>query len=239
MKKVLLVLTLMCMVVAPKALALDWQEDQDGSQAIGVYVGYANPHGINSIKEGGDKDKSRLSLNGFQIGAQWEKNFVKGLGLVAGLNYTFGANSRGWKDKDGNYEYEKDDDVKNLYHALDIHVDLQYKFKIAKNMYIGAYTGPTLQAHLSLKEKQKADGETEKMDYFSKDDMGEDGQLKHANLTWGLGLVYQYKNYFLRAGYDWGIMSALKNGTIKEDDYKEKTRIDQFQIRLGMYLWQK
>jgi hypothetical protein len=60
-----------------------------------------------------------------------------------------------------------------------------------------------------------------------------------------LGAGFQYDRYFLRGGYDFGLINPYKAS--HHFDYTEtnggnprtRGRFDQWQIKLGMYLWEK
>ena len=65
--------------------------------------------------------------------------------------------------------------------------------------------------------------------------------LKRLNVTWGVGAGLQYERYFLRGGYDFGLINPYKEATFHvSDDYNPYTRgrFDQWQIKIGMYLWE-
>lgn len=228
-----------------------WNEDQSKSQALGIYVGFAQEHMREHLSLGGETStKNTVRVNGVQIGLLYETTFVKGLGMGLGLNYTFGS------DANNDWEvasFTSKQRSKIFYHGIDIHADLQYKFRLAQNTYMGFYTGPTFQAQLSLKEKKYEkllDGEpslTSTINYFStkEDPTRGMGQLayRQCNLAWGVGFILQFYQFFLRGGYDFGIISAFKNDYYHvSEDYsaiKIYSRFDQWQIRLGMYLWQR
>ena len=69
-----------------------------------------------------------------------------------------------------------------------------------------------------------------------------DYALKRINVTWGLGVGFQYDRYFLRGGYDWGLINPYKatqfNVVVGEGHPRTRGRFDQWQIKLGMYFWQ-
>jgi hypothetical protein len=135
------------------------------------------------------------------------------------------------------------------YHQLEIPVDWQYKFEIAKRTWIILYTGPTLQCGLDLTSKLYKTNNGKEIsldkDYsFYSEDM-KYKELKRINVTWGLGAGFQYERYFLRGGYDFGLINPYKAS--HHFDYTEtnggnprtRGRFDQWQIKLGMYLWEK
>lgn len=212
------------------------------SQAIGVYLGYAQPNFFNHVEANDEDCFSRLYLHGAQIGLLYEATFIRGFGLALGANYTFGITNDGWTNygKGVNYPIRGLEDpidgvAQTMYHGLNVHLDLQYKFKIARQMYLGIFSGPALQAHFYLKDK--TNGLT--LDYLSDDldAMGYEQQLNNLNVTWGVGLLYQYKRFFTRIGYNFGIISGYKNGTYCDTGYKDDVRLDQWEARVGVYFW--
>jgi hypothetical protein len=132
-----------------------------------------------------------------------------------------------------------------MYHQLEIPVDWQYKFEIADKTYLILYTGPTLQLGLSYKQSTRTqmspNGDIASVDadrYTQKSVFA----LKRLNVTWGVGAGFQYDRYFLRGGYDFGILNPYKEATFQvSDEYSPYTRgrFDQWQIKIGMYLWEK
>jgi hypothetical protein len=128
---------------------------------------------------------------------------------------------------------------------LEIPVDWQYKFQIAKDTWLMLYTGPTLQCGLSLQKKNYVnDGKTVEMNaknptdnLYDADDTGVFA-LKRLNVTWGVGAGFQYERYFLRGGYDFGIINPYKVDSFTGQDIYTRGRFDQWQVKLGMYLWQ-
>lgn len=210
---------------------------------LGVQVGYANP--ITRLNVGDNKNTLfPTSYHGMKIGFVYDATLWKGLGVSMGLNYTFGANVTDWTQKvstqQGLYPQVRS---RGQYHQLEIPVDWQYKFEIAQNTWIMLYTGPTLQCGLALKDKWyiRINKETESIskaeNSYSEQDMA-DYALKRLNVTWGLGAGFQYEKYFLRGGYDFGIINPYKAQSFNNGAYT-RGRFDQWQIKLGMYLWEK
>ena len=65
--------------------------------------------------------------------------------------------------------------------------------------------------------------------------------LKRFNLTWGVGVGFQYQQFFLRGGYDFGLVNPYKETNFNKmgfaNDRYTRGRLDQWNLRLGMYLW--
>ena len=215
----------------------------EGKQYVGVQLGFTQPITRLNLPVLGQETKlTPTVLNGFKVGVVYDATIVKGFGYTLGLNYTFGANTSEWK-KVGILDYPRKQ-KQELYHQLEIPVDWQYKFEIANKTYLMLYTGPTLQVGLSYKQNTRtqmtSSGETASVD---KDVYTMDGvfALKRLNVTWGVGAGLQYERYFLRGGYDFGLINPYKEATFHvSDDYNPYTRgrFDQWQIKIGMYLWE-
>ena len=214
----------------------------EGKQYVGVQLGFTQPITRLNLPVLGQETKlTPTVLNGFKVGVVYDATIVKGFGYTLGLNYTFGANTSEWK-KLGILDYPRTQ-KQELYHQLEIPVDWQYKFEIANKTYLMLYTGPTLQVGLSYKQNTRtqmtSSGETASVD---KDVYTMDGvALKRLNVTWGVGAGLQYERYFLRGGYDFGLINPYKEATFHvSDDYNPYTRgrFDQWQIKIGMYLWE-
>ena len=174
---------------------------------------------------------------------------------MIGANYTFGTYSSGWKQK---YENQIADfpkiQEKDYYHQLELFVDWQYKFQIAGDTYILLYTGPTIQCQLSLTERvyertSTGDHERPQINHFDYDDANMHQDYKRINVTWGLGAGFQYDRYYIRGGYDFGLINPFKINDFNEvfgDIYGEnhdsgrptRGRIDQWSIKIGVFFWQ-
>ena len=63
-----------------------------------------------------------------------------------------------------------------------------------------------------------------------------DNALKRINITWGVGAGFQYKRYFLRGGYDFGLINPYKNADFTNGNHT-RGRLDQWNVKLGIYLW--
>lgn len=229
---------------------------QESSSAIGVHFGFAQTdYRLNSWDPAVDsKELTTTALNGFKVGLVWDATFIKGFGSMVGLNYTFGTHDSGWTSKTEFAMYPQVKE-KDLYSQLELFVDWQYKFQIAANTYLIVYTGPTLQCQLSLVAREyvrTTPSDEQKptiINHFDYDDETMHQDYKRLNVTWGVGVGFQYDRYYLRGGYDFGLMNPYKMDNFNQveslvkaygTDYSRATRgrIDQWSIRLGIYFWQ-
>ena len=211
---------------------------------FGVQLGFAQP--IARLNTPTNKTSLfSTSYNGFKVGLVYDATIVKGFGVSMGLNYTFGNHTSAWKQI-GKLPYPQERST-GQYHQLEIPIDWQYKFEIAKRTWIILYTGPTLQCGLDLTSKlyKTNNGKEitlEKDNSFYSEDM-KDKELKRINVTWGLGAGFQYDRYFLRGGYDFGLINPYKASQFDYTDTngghpRTRGRFDQWQIKVGIYLWQ-
>lgn len=210
---------------------------------FGVQLGFAQP----IARLNTPTTKTSLfptSYNGFKVGLVYDATIVKGFGVSMGLNYTFGNHTSAWKQI-GKLPYPQERTT-GQYHQLEIPIDWQYKFEIAKRTWIILYTGPTLQCGLDLTSKLYTNNgkeiTLEKDNSFYSEDM-KDKELKRINVTWGLGAGFQYDRYFLRGGYDFGLINPYKASQFDYTDTngghpRTRGRFDQWQIKVGIYLWQ-
>ncbi len=209
---------------------------------LGVQVGYSQSiTRLNAPITGKETVLDPTTYNGMKIGLVYDATIVKGFGVTMGLNYTFGGNVTNWTQKFTTALYPKIRS-RGQYHQLEIPVDWQYKFEIAKHTWVILYTGPTLQCGILMNDKWYLnDGKdinfTHDENIYSVDDMG-DYALKRLNVTWGVGAGFQYERYFLRGGYDFGLINPYKVQSFTGQDIYTRGRFDQWQIKLGMYLWE-
>ncbi len=213
----------------------------ESHHAVGVQVGFAQP--ISRLNLPVPEKKTELiptTFNGFKVGVVYEETIVKGFGYTLGLNYTFGATTSPWK-KIGAMDYPRSQ-TQEMYHQLEIPVDWQYKFEIADKTYLILYTGPTLQLGLSYKQSNhtqlipNGDITSVDVDRYTQESVF---ALDRLNVTWGVGAGLQYDRWFLRGGYDFGIINPYKKDQFDGKDIHTRGRFDQWQIKIGMYLWEK
>ena len=204
-------------------------------QGFGLHIGYAQHD--NQHK---DTLNNNIKMNGFKEGVVYDGSIIAGFGTSIGLNYTFGAYNSGWKT--GNLygmDYPRSRQL-ITYNELELFVDWQYKFEIAKETYLIVYTGPTIQCGLEWRMRQDVqtyEGEKYTPRYYSGYKSEDPDQaFKRINITWGVGAGFQYKRYFLRGGYDFGLINPFQN-TDFANGVHTRGRLDQWQIKIGMYLW--
>lgn len=244
MKKILLTLMVTC--VASVMMAADLPK-----QGFGLQIGWAQPilrlNNYNYPVSSKDSLGEVTKLNGLKVGLVYDVSLVKGFGSTIGINYTFGAKSTPWAKK--NYSFSECSSI--IYHQAELFVEWQYKFEVAKETYLILSTGPTIQCGIGYKQTLKTRNEVtevvteESLDRYSIDDPApskQDQLLQRFNVTWGVGAGFQYKRYFLRGGYDFGLIHPYKNNQFLQptspDEYLyTRGRLDQWSIRLGVYLW--
>lgn len=243
----------MMVVMAASAFAVDLPK-----QGFGVQVGWAQPILRLNSPDSKEALANTVKLNGFKVGLVYDASFIAGFGSSIGLNYTFGmSNSKWYTDPTiTKYDYPKTR-MLITYHQLELYVDWQYKFEVAKETYLILYTGPSLQCGLDFTmriDKQVEDPPMSgniRIDYgqrFSAYNIGDDGMdpthktsdnaLKRLNVTWGVGAGFQYKRYYLRGGYDFGLINPYKNADFSTGNHT-RGRLDQWNIKLGVYFWYK
>ena len=240
MKKVFL--TMLMALVAMGAMAKDLPK-----AGFGLQIGWAQPtFRLNSPNTSYPKDSlvNTIHLNGFKVGLLYDVSYVAGFGSTVGLNYTFGGGHTNWTKKDVSHSVR----TQTLFNEVELFVDWQYKFEVAKETYLMLTTGPTLQCGLSLDiNKYERNDLTDDVMYNKysayKTDV-ENEHLTRLNITWGIGAGFQYKQYFLRGGYDFGLINPYANKQVV-DALDQPTgrytrgRLDQWSIRIGMYIWYK
>ena len=227
---------------------------EEGEQNIGINLGFSDAilrerSGINT-----NKLDSKSPLYGIKAGIVYQTTLIAGFGVQLGVNYTFGANLGKPQPIDGSVSTILEKKTDWYYHQIEIPVDWQYKFEIAKETYIIVYTGPTLDIGLSLKRVDTEDklngtfytGEitttrTEQQLYDKSYDIDGDGKRDYyrTNVMWGIGAGFQYKQYFLRGGYDFGITNPYRDRYHDIEGWNRRGRFDQWSIKLGIYIWQQ
>ena len=222
---------------------------QNLPQGFGFQIGFAQPVlRLNSPETRYPSDSlvNTTTLNGFKVGLVYDATFVKGFGASIGVNYTFGQGNTQWQRQSTLSDYPQKR-IRTTYNQVELFVDWQYKFEIAGGTYIILYSGPSIQCAVAMTDKvlerQLDGGISEKNRYSLLDyrDSEQSRDLKRFNLTWGVGVGFQYQQFFLRGGYDFGLVNPYKETNFNKmgfaNDRYTRGRLDQWNLRLGMYLW--
>jgi len=237
---------------------------------LGVQVGWVQQlYRLNKPSQY-ESDKTKLykqPLNGGRIGFVYELESEMGMGLFTAINYAYTWHSSAWEEIPYTEEGQKSkfSGVEYQYqaraHTLDINLQAQYKFELADETFLGIYTGPSFQYI----------GKYESKDYFRLNDGNSRYYIdvpleyntedmaryyKQWNFTWGLGLLFQYDIFYIRGGYDFGLVNPYKvnyfgdiiidgknafemtDGTHNPDDRLTRGRLDNWNITLGVFFWQ-
>ena len=209
-------------------------------QGFGVQIGWAQPIlRLNDPSASVPKDSlvNVTRLNGFKVGVTYDASYIAGFGSSMGINYTFAGASSKWAKKDISFSER----TQTIYHEMEVFVDWQYKFEVAKETYLIIYTGPSIQCGLALnktsyRRNEMTDEVTQKrINHYKTDEADE--LLKRLNVTWGVGAGFQYQRYFLRGGYDFGLINPYKNIKFDGTDRYTRGRLDQWTVKVGVYLW--
>lgn len=234
MKKIFSVMMVACMAMSVMAKEMP-------KQGFGVQLGFAQPIVRTNAPESPGTLVNNAKLNGLKVGVVYDASYIAGFGSTIGFNYTFGNNHTKWHKQDLTFS------DRNLYtyHQVELFVDWQYKFEVAKETYIILYTGPTLQCGVKYKDRyevfnralrEKVPEKCKTTEHYKTDEHNE--AYRQLNITWGVGLGFQYKRYFLRGGYDFGLVNPYKHKYF-DNEVRTDGRIDQWNIRAGVYLWYK
>lgn len=216
---------------------------QENMGGFGFHIGYAAP--TLRLNTPTSKKLETTMMSGVKVGLSYDASIIKGFGTTLGLNYTFGTYHSPWEMVKTDVSMTETR-YRDTYHGLELFCDWQYKFQIAGDTYLMLYTGPTIQIHLSLKEQEyvRVGTESKKQtrDGYEYRDNEAFEDYKRVNVTWGIGAGFQYKKYFLRGGYDFGLFNPYKKSTFSEygvdSPLYTRGRFDQWQIKIGMYIWQ-
>lgn len=233
MKKYLVTIVLVCMVVSAMAVEIP-------KQGFGLHIGYAQP--ILRLNTNTSKDSlaTVIKMNGFKVGLVYDASYAAGFGSSMGINYTFATSNSGWKSKNAyGMDYPRSRQM-ITYHEFEVFVDWQYKFEIAKETYLMLYSGPSIQCGIAMDmrvDKQDYEGQpTDTKRYNGYVNDVPDQLFKRINVTWGVGAGFQYQRYFVRGGYDFGLIVPYKNADFQNGNHT-RGRLDQWNVKIGMYLW--
>lgn len=210
--------------------------------------------------------EATTAFKGTKFGLLYDGTIAGGFGAAIGVNYTMGADFTSWTAPYATYTYSRR--AKSQFHSIEIPVDWQYKFEVATNTFVIIYTGPTISMNVSATQRfvermnDNASEQTFKalgtIDLLSDNTwydanhagcgLGDEYNNSFAylryNVFWGVGVGFQYKQFFIRGGYDFGLINGYKHPEFIYSDGEGGTnttsirsRLDQWQIKLGIFLW--
>lgn len=244
------IIAAMLLIMGMGAFAQNYK-DGEGTQHLGFNIGFSEP----VLREKFNKEQEKFSstkLPGIKAGLVYETSIIKGFGMQIGLNYTFGTKLGKLQSVTGSTTAKKKEDW--FTHQIEIPIDWQYKFEVAKETWLVLYTGPTVDMGLGFSKRttnrqinpatQKLEDKVSTLNLYKQmysevdyDQDGIDDRYRRLNITWGVGAGFQYQRYFLRGGYDFGIYNPYNDSFNNRTDVRRNGRFDEWSIKLGIYLW--
>lgn len=211
------------------------------SQSLGVQLGFSEPILRDNTISKSSKLNNTTTTDGFKVGLVYDATLIKGFGLSIGLNYLFAADAGKWTNTNATMVAIQTKTT-TVQHSLELPIDWQYKFQIAYNTWVILYSGPTIGYNIAtnstvyLKNKIDNTKTSKSLNHYDVDtDKDEKTDYSHFNLQWGIGAGFQYKNYYIRGGYNFGIYNHFKDTYNDALDYTNRARYDEWHIRLGIY----
>lgn len=249
MRKVFATFLILCLAVSA------WAVDVPNS-GFGFQIGWAQPilRTNDAILNPKDSLMNVTKLNGFKIGLVYDASYAAGFGSTIGLNYTMAGGHSAWK-KTGIYGDYPRTQTFTMYHEVEVFVDWQYKFEVAKETYLMLYTGPSIQCGIAFNSREDTQtinsytgeiitstNKTNLYESHASDYDKSNHDLKRINVTWGVGAGFQFQRYFVRGGYEFGLFNPHVNPQYVDaagnrTDRYTRGRLDQWTIKIGMYLW--
>ena len=156
----------------------------------------------------GDKVSNTL-LHGISLGGTVEYPFKKNIGLVTGLKYSylFGSKTQLYPNyAEANYSYTG--------HSLDVPVRLSYTVPIFWGLKLFGFAGPNFNVGLAQNTDvvYRDDDNTATAPYVTGGKFNlYNTELNRFSIQFGAGGGIQWKDYRLKAGYDWGLNSISKD----------------------------
>ncbi len=151
-----------------------------------------------------------VSFTGLSVG------YVYGVAISksAPIYVEFGA-SLLWTTKDLTEDlgYDKEDDltVKHNMISINVPVNFGYKFDFNNNISLYPYVGVNLRGNIIGKWKFEGYGESEEINIFDEDDMGEDLVCKSFQVGWQIGTAVNFNKFTVYASYGQDFSEFMKN----------------------------
>lgn len=239
MKKIYFFLVSVALFVSGASASAQFVNQNGGSRASSsaadvedVFNTFDFTYSPLTFKQGDDNntretDMNAVSLNWAQVRAITPAYPIY-LQYGVGLQYSWDTET----DSGDDYDYEWSTKATTSFLTAVIPVNVMYCFNVPQtSIALMPYAGINLQGHIigQYSSKTTYDGETEtnKINFFSKDDMGEEGTYNRFGLGWQIGAKVAYNNYFFGIAYQGPITSLYK-----QDEFKLTT--SQVNISVGI-----
>jgi hypothetical protein len=182
------------------------------AQKFGVELGYINPRRIGTAE-------STTNFSGIRIGGTAAFDLKYNFSLLTGALYQVV-----YADKIQNYTAGDSVRYKTWGHSIDIPLRIQYTYQIANYLKVFGFAGPnfniglwqpqTIQATFNKNSNLGVLTGIESGNY----DLYKRALIHRMNFQLGAGGGIQFRNYQLKAGYDFGINSinAVDTGSLRQ-----------------------
>lgn len=202
-----------------------------GTQAkaqLNIGVGYLNSTEIDK-QTSDNKEAGRIGLNGIFVGASYNIEIVNGLGVAPGfyVNALFAERT----SSAGSRIIPASATITGTYRdiALNVPINLNYKYEVNSNFGIFAYAGPVFQYGVSCKTNWHGSisvlGKTYSDGYVDNHYDAQNGDSNPFNIYLGGGLGVQFGDIQLHVGYDHSLLNRSRI-----DGYKTS----RSQIKVGV-----
>lgn len=186
-----------------------------------------------TFKEGNDNTSRETEMNAVSLNWAQARVITPAYPIYlqygVGLQYSWDTETDSSEDDD---YYEWSSKATTSFLTAVIPVNVMYCFNVPQtSIALMPYAGLNLHGHIlgQYSSKTTYDGETEsnKINFFSKDDMGEDNTYSRIGLGWQIGAKVAYNKYFFGIAYQGPITNLYK-----KDEYKLNS--SQVNISVGI-----
>lgn len=227
-------LTAMGVANAQRASEYDVKYHSSNAPEISSYNRIGISYNNTQLSMGGEmKDElDNFSLNG--VGIDYVHGFVLSktmpMFIETGANVNFNFGNSGEVKQGSDYFKSV---VQNF--NIQVPVNYVYRFGITDDFSIAPYAGLNFKLHLLLRERAewKIDGSKGNGDwenFFSKDDMGEDGTFNRFQMGWQIGANFQYSCVSLGVQYGTDFIPFYH---FSQNGYKASVNTGNLKLILG------
>lgn len=154
-----------------------------------------------------------ISMNGFSLGYThgFSISSTHPIFIETGVILTAVFHSDSESEYDDDYDYSVSIFEQN--YSLSVPVNFAWKFAINDKFSVKPFVGFNFKGNLygSTKASVSYDGEDETVNWYDKDDMGDDGVFKRFQMGWHIGAGLQYSSFYLGLNYGTDFIKIHKN----------------------------
>ncbi|MBO7100427.1 MAG: outer membrane beta-barrel protein [Bacteroidales bacterium] len=180
---------------------------------IGINAGYATQNYYSTYTNGNTNYNDTIMMSGFFVGGNYNLNLTGDINLFVGLQLrynTYSDSASGTIYGLANGKVKRNDEQM----LIDVPILVNYGFNLTDDLKLSVFAGPTISYALSGKTTVTSSGNVLFLSGSSTDEINwynaDEGNMSPLDVSFTLGLNFDYKGFRLFGGFNMGMMNLSK-----------------------------